>query len=1030
MTRFAVHRPVSTLMACLIVVLLGWVALERLAIDLMPDITYPTISVGTVYEGAGPEEMETLITRPMERTLSSVAGVEELSSETNEGNSWVRVRFDWGTNLDAAIGDIRAKIERIRDNLPEGIDPPTIERYDIADFPIMYIGMSSDLDPIAMTRLAERDILPRLDQCDGVASVRIRGGVRREIQIDLDRRKLEALNMSVNEVVAVLQRENINQPAGDFEEGNLKLLIRSRGEYINVEQIGETIVREVEDAAVRIRDIARVVDGEEERTELTRVNGEAGLMFYINKQAGANTVAVSDNVQQAVAELNNSLTDAQLTIRTDKSEFIRDAIANIRSAALYGMTLAIIVLILFLGSFRSTLVIGISIPLAVLATFVLIYFKGFTLNIVSFGGLALGIGLLVDNSIVVLESIFRKRDEGLDPKTAAIEGTQEVASAIIASTATTLIVFLPLLFIEGTAGLMLHQMAWVVSFALFCSLLASLTLTPVLTAYWIAPPQVEATSRNPLRKLVRGFHSLNRGILELAEGGYRRVLAFTFRHAGIVGFVLLLGACATFGLIPRIGTEFMPATDEGDLRIIARMAPGIRLETLDRQARIIEQAIFDKIGDDALATGSFIGGDKDDSEDWNEAMFRITLKPRSQRSRSVEDIRKSVEDEVGILAGMDVRVRVAGEMLSSRMMGNSEDSSLFVEVRGHDQQIGEELANQVAERMRGIEGLVNVQAWIEDRRPELTASVDRAKASLLGVSVSDVAQVLETTIRGTPATIYREEGDEFNVLVRLREQDRQRMFDVQQVGVATPTGRIVPLKNLVDFTPSQSPVNINRLDRQRVLYVSADVEDRDLGGAVADLQQEINTLPRPEGFSYRIAGDWKNQQESFEALQQGFILALILMYMVMASQFESLRDPLLILVAVPLGGVGVILMLLATGTTFNVQSFIGTVILAGIVVNNAIVLVDYINQLRRSQAEARIDDVIVQAAVRRFRPILMTTLTTVLAMTPIALGWGEGGELQAPMARVVIGGLISGTLITLLAIPLIYRVAAKAPAST
>jgi HAE1 family hydrophobic/amphiphilic exporter-1 len=372
---------------------------------------------------------------------------------------------------------------------------------------------------------------------------------------------------------------------------------------------------------------------------------------------------------------------------------------------------------------------------------------------------------------------------------------------------------------------------------------------------------------------------------------------------------------------------------------------------------------------------------------------------------------------------MEVRVRVGSDMMMSRMMSNSDGSSLYVEIRGYDRQIGEELAQQAAERMKMVTGLVNVRAWVTSRRPELTASVDRSKASLLGVSVSDVAQALETTIRGTEATIYREQGDEFNVLVRLQESDRKRMFDVEQVGVPTPGGRIVPLKNLVTFDPGQAAVNISRLDQQRVLYVSADVEDRDLGSVVTDLQTELNDIPRPEGFSYNVAGDWKDQQESFQALMQGFVLALILMYMVMASQFESLRDPLLILISVPLGGVGVILMLLLSGTTFNVQSFIGSVILAGIVVNNAIVLVDYINQLRRADAGATIDSIILQAAVRRFRPILMTTLTTVLAMTPIALGWGEGGELQAPMARVVIGGLISGTLITLLAIPLVYRAA-------
>ena len=1021
LTKLAVHRPVSTLMACLIVVLLGGMSLSRLSIDLMPDVTFPTVSVTTVYEGAGPEEIETLITRPLEQALGSVHGVERLQSSSLEGSSNVRVRFAWGTNLDAAIGDIRAAIEKTRRNLPENIEPPWIRRFDIADSPIIYLGVASDLDPIALTRLAEKTIVPRLERVDGVAGVRVRGAVRREIQVDLDRGRLETLNMGVNEVVDALQRDNVTNPAGDFERGNLNLLVRSRGDFRSVEEIRQTVVRVHEGGIVRVQDVARVVDGEERRTELTRVNGKPGLLIYVNRQAGsgANTVAVSDAVHHAVEELNRELRRATLSVRLDKAEFIRQAIRNIQRAAGLGMGLAVIVLIAFLHSFRSTLVIGVTMPLAVLATFVLIYFQGFTLNIVSFGGLALGIGMLVDNSIVVLESIFRRREQGQERFTAAVEGTAEVTGAIVASTLTTLIVFLPLLFVQGITGVLLHQLAWVVSFSMLCSLLASITLTPVLAAWWIGDEDF-ARRDGGWYGMVSRFHHWNRSLFRGIEQSYARVLRVCLQHGGLTAGGLLLLISVSVGLAPRIGSEYMPKADEGDLRVTTEMAPGIQLDRLDEQSRKIEETILEHVPE-AHTVASFIGGDLDDADDWNRAWFRINLSPKTSREQTAEEIRELLSRQIGQVPGMNIRVQVQSNTMASRMIrrqgGGNE--SLVVEIRGFDMDTADQLALEVERVMKEVTGLVNVQVQKQERRPELLARPDRVRANLLNVTVGDISETLETTMRGTSATVFREDGDEFDVLVRLQQSDRRQEADLFRVGVATNDGHVVPLANLVEFTPGQATVSIDRLDRQRYLTVTADVADRELGYVVADLQERLGGIPVPEGFSVNISGDWEEQQKSFAVLQTGFILAILLMYMIMAAQFESLVQPLLVLVSVPLGGVGVIAMLVFTGTSLNVQSFIGLVMLAGIVVNNAIVLVDYVSQLRAREPDTPLIDLVVRGSERRFRPILMTTLTTVLAMIPVASGWGEGGELQAPMARVVIGGLISGTLTTLLAIPLL-----------
>ncbi|MFP6764889.1 MAG: efflux RND transporter permease subunit, partial [Planctomycetaceae bacterium] len=588
---------------------------------------------------------------------------------------------------------------------------------------------------------------------------------------------------------------------------------------------------------------------------------------------------------------------------------------------------------------------------------------------------------------------------------------------------TTLVVFLPLLFIGDQTGILLRELATVVSFSLVCSLLASLTLTPMLSAQWI--PESDGNRSNWLQAGVKRFHSLSRFGLRCAERCYAQLLRSSLRSPLIVTVLLFLVFVVSIGLMPRVGTEFLPKTDEGRLMVNTEMAPGIQLQHLFKQAVQVEQAVVAAVPE-STTTASFIGDDADDAEDWNEAWFSIHLISRGDRVRTVEDIRKDLEARVGSVPGMEIKVRVRNDLFGSRMF-SSDGENLAVEIRGHDQQTAEELSERIAEAMRRVTGLVNVESAKSDRRPELLVRFDREKASTLGISVSDISQTLETAVHGTRTTIYREDGNEYNVVVRLRESDRSELSHIGQVGVATPDGQIVSLRNLVSASPGESSVSINRQDRQRVRFVTANVEGRDLGHVVGDLQRELNRLPPVEGFVLNIAGDWEEQQKSFRALTWGFVLAVVLMYMVMASQFESLVDPMMILLTLPLAATGVVVVLLGTSTSLNVQSFIGMVMLAGIVVNNAIVLVDYMNQLRRREPEMAIIEIVQRASVRRFRPILMTTLTTVLAMIPIALGLGDGGELQAPMARVVIGGLTSATLITLIAIPLAWRVTHRTP---
>lgn len=1021
MVELAVRRPVTTTMMTLVLVLLGGVSLSRLSVDLMPELSFPTVTVVTVYRGAGPEEVETLVTRPIEQVLSAVTGVDEVSSESKEGSSEIRVQFRWGTNIDQGIADIRQQIDKVRQRLPEDIETPYIRKYNTADSPIIYLGLETELSPTEATTLAETMILPRLEQIDGVARVSLRGHVRREIQIDLDRNKLASLSMGINDVLTALQAGNENRPAGDLAEGDLNLLVRTRGDFTSLEQIRETAIRQNEDAIVRISDVGVVVDGVARRTDKTRVNGQPGVMIYVFKQAGANTVHVSDRVQAKLAQLNEELLQAQLTLRLDKSRFIRQSISNIQQSAAIGMGLAILILILFLYSFRSAMVIGVAMPVSVVATFAMIYLNGFTLNMVSFGGLALGIGLLVDNSIVVLESIYRKRDDGLSARQAAIEGTNEVSGAILASTMTTLIVFVPLIFIEGITGVLLHQLAWVVSFSLLCSLVISLTLTPVMAAYWLG--ETEGQQRHWLLKPVDWFHGVNRFVFGSIENVYAFVLRQMQRAPLAVGGLTMLLIASVGGLFPLIGTEFFPKTDEGVLSLTMTMAPGIQLETLDDKASVVEQRILNNTPE-LTTLACFLGGDEDDADRWNRGHFRIRLTTRSERKPSDEDIRQRLDALMDGIPGSKISLRTSQEHMLFRRLANG-SGQFMVNIRGHDSETAELLAQMVIEELEQVEGLVNVEIVQADRRPELSTFIDRSKASLFGISVSEITRTMETAIRGTEATLYRENGQEYPVLVRLREEDRRARKDLAEVGISTPSGEIIPLRSLLDVSNAQAPVMINRQNQQRVSVISADVEERDLGQIVAEVQQRFRELPVPKDFQLEIDGDYKEQQQSFQMLMIGFVLALTLMYMVMASQFESFTDPILIMVSVPLALVGVILVLVLSGTTLNVQSFIGLIVLAGIVVNNAIVVVDYINQLRQTHPETPLKQLVYQASVRRFRPVLMTTLTTVLAMLPIAFGMGDGGELQAPMARVVIGGLLSGTFITLIVIPLLYQETAR-----
>ncbi len=1013
-SRFSVQRPVLTIMVSLIVIILGGISLSRLSIDLMPDITYPTVSITTEYENASPEEVEELITRPVEEAMAAVPGVEQVTSVSAEGQSNVRVLFTWGSNLDEAANDIRDRLDRVTPLLPEDAEKPRLRKFDLAAFPILIMGVSSNLDPIQIRRIIDNQVKNRIERIPGVASLDIRGGLDREIHVNLNAEKIKALNLPIDQLLTRLKEENINLPAGTIEQGALDITIRTPGVYTNLNELENTVVAMREGVPIQLKEIATVKDAWEKVTRIVRVNGNPGLRLSISKQSGKNTVDVATKVLKEIEQINKDIPQLNIIPIIDSSDYIKRSITNVGTTILYGGILAVFVLLLFLRNILSTAIIAVTIPISMVATFALMYFGGFTLNLMTLGGLALGIGMLVDNAIVVLENIYRLRETGKDPKSAAVEGSQEVIAAVIASTLTTLVVFLPLIFMRGMSGIMFKQLSYVVSFSLGCSLLVALSLLPMLTSQVRAP--VNGNSNNGSYKGKKFLHSTGEWFAWL-ENEYKSILNFALHHRILTlggAFLMLLGSLF---LIPLVGVELMPSSDESEVRVSAEMAVGTRLDFLNKSFRKIE-AIVEQEVPEIKNTVAYIGGSTWRARGSNTGEMRIALKPIKERDRSSEEIAAILRKRLTDIPGVEVRTR-AGQGLFLLRMGTGEDEKVQIEVRGHNLETSDILARRVEEVIRNTEGVTDTKISRETGTPEELIVVDRQKAADMRLTVSKIANMLQTVISGTRAGYYREGGDEYTIRVKIEEAEKKSLQEILDLPITNADGAKVVLRNVVNVHPRQGPVLIERKDQERVTYVTANISGRDMGSVLSDIREGLKSLPIPIDFSILFGGDYEEQQKSFRELFIGFVLALILVYMVMASLYESLKYPFVVMFSVPLAAIGVILMLFLTNTTFNIQSFIGCIMLGGIVVNNAILLVDHTNLLRRRDGLPALD-AIMEAGRRRLRPILMTSTTTMLAMTPLAVGIGEGGEAQAPMARAIIGGLLSSNLITLLVVPTIY----------
>ncbi len=1011
LSRFSVKRPVFTSMVMLILILLGFISLRRLPIDLMPDITFPTLNIYTYYENASPEEVEELITRPIEEAMSAVPGVEEVTAFSIEGRSTVRVSFSWGRDLDEAANDIRDRLDRVMSRLPEGVDRPVLRKYDPASFPVVILGAYGSLNPLELRRVIDEQIKYRLERINGVAAVDVWGGLEREIHIDLITERLKALNISPQTIVNHVKEENITVPGGAIVESEKEILIRTPGKFRSLQDIRNSIIAIRDRAPIQLKDIATVEDSWARVTRLVRINGVPGVRLAVYKQSGTNTVRAAERVIQEVERINDEYPGIRLVSVMDSASYIKRSITNMANSVLYGGILAVFVLLFFLRNLRSTTVISTAIPISVISSFTLMYFGGFTLNIMTLGGLALGVGMMVDSAIVVLENIYRHKETGLEPYDASVRGAEEVTAAILAGTLTTIAVFIPLVFIRGMSGIMFQQLAFVVSFALLCSLFVSLTLVPMLSAKIL-----KGSHRISTRVFQRLYDMSERAFGKL-EDSYKKALHICLQNRGltiIAGFIIFLGSIL---LIPLIGVEFMPTADEGQVRVYAEMDVGTPLDTLSEKVKSIEEFIEKEVLEARgimtnLGSSGFMGGGS------HTGQLRISLKPLAERKRTSHEIADDLRRRLKAV-GMKIRTRSVQELFALRLFTGDTEDKIQIDIRGYDLKNGEEIAREVMRRLEDIEGITDVNISLEQGAPEALILVDRERASDMKVSPSIIANSLQTMLTGTIAGYYREGSEEVPIRVKLRDADKLSIKDILGITITNPEGKPVILGNLINVSRSIGPVRIDHKDKERVITVSANISGRDMGSIMEDIKERLKGIDLPQDFNISFGGEYEEQQKAFRELLFSFVLAIMLVYMVMASLYESLRHPFVVMFSIPLATIGVVLMLLLTGTTFNVQTYIGCIMLAGIVVNNAILLVDYTNLLRRRDMMP-LREAIEEAGRRRLRPILMTTSTTVVALLPLALGIGEGGETQAPLARAVIGGLLSSTFITLLFIPALY----------
>lgn len=1023
-TEYCVKRPIFTSIIYVVLLILSFVSLYKIPVDLMPEITLPVLTVITSYPGANAQDIETKITKVIEDSVRTVPGIDVVESTSKEGVSAVMAKFKWGTSLDTASNDIRDRLEFVKSHLPEDADIPRVIKFDTSAIPILFMGANAKESYGRLNDIMEKDIADKLRSVPGVGAVYVRGGRIREIQIILDINKMNAYHVSLNQVTTKIQQENVTTPAGSVYEGKKKYSLRVPGEYTSIAELSRTLLTYNHGKPVYLSDVAAVKDDFQEPLKRVHVNKKNGGFIVIQKQSGANTVTVARGVREKIATILPTLPkDVDVKILMDNSDFIMNSINNLKGSIYWGGFLVVLVLLFFLRNIRASFIVTLEIPTSLLVAFIFVYFNGWTVNILTLASLAIAIGMVVDNAIVVVDNIYRHLSEGERPQEAAVFGTGEIGAAILGSTLTTVVIFLPLIFVSGFLQIFFKQLAYIVTITLMASLFVAYTLSPMLAGKLLSRQTLHINGEKNSNKLADRFFRWSEKWFEKMDEKYRWLLDWSLHNRKKVIFGALGVFVISLLMFPLVGTEFLPREDQGFVRLRIELPRGTNVDETEKVASKIEQIMQEDIpelrmlmvdmGESREAMGSVQGGRKELS---SAADFFGKLVAKEQRKRSdleiIEDIRPKIEKIPGL-----VKVNFSSQdPMEQAIMGSGKP--LTIELYGDDLDKGADLADQISGLMSKIKGVKDIEVSFEKGNPEIWVRVNRDKATSLGLSVGYVASVVRGTFYGVTVSKFRDKDTEYDIFMNLNKEERTSLTNLLNLPLLLPSGKTIPLSNVATVERQYGPLEILRKDGTRMIRIDAAVFGRSLGEVTADVENLLQKQVIPRGFTYKFGGTIKEQKSSFTDLFYAFILGVLLVYMIMSAQFESLRDPFIIMFSVPFAITGVIWGLLVAGLSFNIMTFLGLIMLVGIVVNNAIVLVDYTNILRARGME--LFEAVQKSGKTRLRPVLMTTITTLFGLIPMAFSRGEGSESWSPMGVALIGGLSVSTMITLIFVPVLY----------
>ena len=1020
---FAVKRRLTVLMIFLGIFLFGVISLSKLGMDLLPEIEPPAISVLVPYPGASATDVESDITKYLEDMLSTIPNLDKLRSLSKDNLSMVTCQFKWGTDLDIAANNVRDKVDLAKPDIYEhapDAEEPMLFKFSSATAPIMVVGINATESWKQLYHIVDKQISDSLKRVKGVGAIMIYGGLRRQIKVQFDWQKLEAYKLSPQIIIRALKQENLDMPSGSVKMGKRKYYIRVAGRFKDPEEIRDIIVGSFGNKPIYLKDVADVSDSFEEQMMKSWANGKEAVILVIQKQSGANTVEVCRNIKDFLKKAKFNLPqDLEITIPMDNSEFILNSIRNLSRTLIVAGMLVILATLLFIRKPLASLIVALAIPFSLIIAFIFLFARGFTINVVSLMSLAIVIGMVVDNAIVVLKNISRHIDSGEKPKEAAVFAATEVGRAITASTLTTLAVFLPLIFVTGLAGIMFKQLGSIVSITLLGSLFVAFTLTPMLCSRWIKPAR-----DNQKNKTLSKFFIWGEKIFNTIENKYERILRFALSNKKKILFPLIFIFLVSLGLINFIGTDLMPDVDTGDIWVNFSLSESARLEETEKVAlkiaQIFREYVPEKdnyyafVGETKKGIGVALGFD----EGANIGESGVKLVSKNKRRHSAQDIANLLREKSREIPGIEKISVVATTPIKQMLMGR--DKQIEVEIIGHDLEKTDELAEKIKKIMEETEGAVDIRISRKKPRFEVWIKVDRQKAAQLGVNVASIAQVLRSNYYGFEASKFRDAGDDFDIFVQLKEEERNTLDNIGNITIPSLTGSLGKLKNIAKIEDALGPVEIERKNRERIVKVGCDTYKRSLGEVKKDIEEQLAKLDIPAGITVDFGGEVEEQRKTFRDLFLLLIVGIILVYMIMVSQFESLKTPFIIFFSIPFAFIGAAWALFITGTTLNLMSFMALIMLMGVVVNNAIVLVDYTNILRARGLS--LTEAVKQAGKHRLRPVLMTTFTTIFGMLPLAVSRGWGAEMWQPFGITAIGGLLVSTLVTLVLVPIVYTI--------